>query len=305
MGKPLYNQSGAFKEWLDILDEIARPLLHGSVINILYHSNKKISDVFSQTLYTHPAIFMVEYSLFKFLEEQKVYPGYVLGFSLGEFASAAVANILSFEEALKMVIKHAEFIDKKCEKGSMLAILDNLDYFDRLKSNYPDIELASINNEKHFVISGNGNSLKEIVLNLKEQQIIYQTLPVSHAFHSSLIDPAAQEFKDYLKQFTFKKPSIPYISCERASFIEEQSLFSNDYFWNVTRKTILLADTISFTAKRGGFNYLDLGPSGITINFLKMNLGSNSNSQFFPGFTPFGGDLTNLNKIISSLKDNN
>lgn len=301
IGKDLYNHEGTFRKWMEQLDEIAKPLIMESILSIMYNDNKNITDIFDRTLYTHPAIFMIEYSFYKYLIEKKIYPDYVLGFSLGEFTSAAIAGIMTYEEALKIIIKHAEIIEKKCEKSGMLAILHDLEFFDDLQKEIPYIELSSINSNNHFVISGPNESLGKISYILKEKGIINQLLPVSYAFHSSLIDPAAEDFKNYLRSFNFNAPSIPYISCEKASFINDCDIFRNNYFWDITRNPILLKDTIVFIEKIGDFNYIDLGPSGTAINFVKMNLSGYSNSKLFPSFTPFGVNLSNISKLELNL----
>src|SRR5690349_11489627 len=63
MGKELFNKNDTFRTWMVRLDEIARRLAGRSVIETLYSEAHRKADRFDCTLLTHPAIFMVEYSL--------------------------------------------------------------------------------------------------------------------------------------------------------------------------------------------------------------------------------------------------
>ncbi|MBZ5525861.1 MAG: acyltransferase domain-containing protein, partial [Acidobacteriia bacterium] len=94
MGRGLYDNNKTFREWMIRLDGIARDLCGRSVIEALYSDAQRRADPFERTLLTHPAIFMVEYSLAQSLICSGVLPDMVLGVSLGSFAAAAVAGFI-------------------------------------------------------------------------------------------------------------------------------------------------------------------------------------------------------------------
>ena len=296
MGKELYYQNQTFKSWMDRLDDIAKAEINESVTTVLYNDKFKKGDCFDRTIITHPAIFMFEYSLYRVFVEKNIYPDCVLGTSLGEFTAACAADIINFKDALKMVIRQAEIIEKVCPKAGMMALLYRLDYFEELKEQYPDIELASSNSENHFVISGKVNSLNRISEELKSKNIICQILHVSYGFHSNLVESAAPHYLEYLKSFEYKKPSIPYISSVTGTYLDDPAVFHSGYFWDICRKPVLFKDTIKNIEKNDSFYYLDLGPSGTLVNFIKNNLDPSSLSRTQTVISPFGRDLENINK---------
>src|ERR1700733_6256349 len=63
MGRVLFEKNDTFRHWMVQLDDVARKLLGRSVIDALYSSFHGKGDPFDRTLLTHPAIFMVEYTL--------------------------------------------------------------------------------------------------------------------------------------------------------------------------------------------------------------------------------------------------
>ncbi|MBN2533155.1 MAG: acyltransferase domain-containing protein [Spirochaetales bacterium] len=303
MGKELYDRNETFHSWMNRLDEIAKQLTHESVLSILYNENARIGDRFDHTLNTHPAIFMFEYSLYNVLIENGIYPDCLLGASLGEYVSAVISGIMDYEDIMKILVKQAELIEKKCIKAGMMAFLYRLDFFDELKIQYPDIELASINSENHFVISGPDSTLMQIDKIMRDREILSQILPVSHAFHSRFIDPAGDEYLLFLKTFEYKNPRIPYMSCVTGTFLDASDPVEYDYFWDICRKPILIKQAVKNFENDGSYVYIDVGPGGTLANLIKLNLGSLSRSMVIPIITPFGNDVANLTKKVDSIKE--
>src|SRR3990172_1974894 len=99
MGKDLFTLQPVFREWMNRLDHIAYTITGEHVLDKLYHEKKRMDEPFDRVLYSHPATFMVGYSLARLLIESGIYPAYVLGASLGEFVSATVAEVMGLEDA--------------------------------------------------------------------------------------------------------------------------------------------------------------------------------------------------------------
>jgi len=276
MGKELFENHHIFRKWMLKLDDIAYRICGQSILSHMYDEERKRSDPFKRTFYTHPAIFMVEYALARVLLESGIEPDYLLGTSMGEFASAAIAEVMTCEESLHALIKQADALETYCQEGGMLAILhDPLLYYE-MPLIYENSELVSINFHSHFIISGQVSCLRAIESYLRENQINWQRLPVTQAFHSPLIDPAADVYIDFLNQRSFSPPQITFISCTYASIPKR---INNVYFWEVIRKPIAFRETFKKLEDTQNYIYIDLGPSGTLANFVKYNLSDRSRSQ--------------------------
>ncbi len=294
MGFEMFEPHPTFQKWMLTLNKIASDMLGESVLDKLYDKTKSKSDLFDQTLYSHPAIFMVEYALAQVLLEDGIEPDYVLGTSMGEFASAAVAGVMPVEEVLKAVIKQAQVLETHCQNGGMTAIVHKSTLFDETPLLFNNSELASVNFHSHFVVSGKPESLKDIENFLQEKNMTYQRLPVSIGFHSALIEPATPSYTDFLSIQTYQQPKIPLISCVYADILTS---LQKNYLWEVIRKPILFQQTVQRLEEKQAYLYLDLGPSGTLANFVKYNLTKHSQSKSFPILTPFGQNLPNLEKV--------
>lgn len=285
------------------LDGIAQEIIGRSVIDYVYYKEKKQeSEPFDRVAYTYPAIFMVEYSLAKVLLEKGIEPDYVLGASMGEFASAALADVMKVDELFKILLKQAEALETYCEKGGMLAIIDHKTIFNEVSLIRDNSELVSVNYDSHFVISGGREQLSEIERYLKSRNILYHSLPVTYGFHSSYIDPAALAFKKNLQQKSYQTPRTPFISCLLGTYLES---ISGDYLWDVVRMPIQFSKAIRELENDRDYIYLDVGPGGTLANFARRNLPRDSKSECYAIMTLFNQDLQNLKKIEDFFSSKN
>ena len=281
-----------------MLDDIIREIMGESVLGHLYDEKRQMSEPFDRVVYSYPANFMVEYSLAQALIGSGIKPEYVLGTSMGEFASAALADVMKAEELLEILLKQAEYLETYCKAGGMLAIIHDVKLFNEVPLIRDNSELASVNYDSHFVISGEKKQLNDIGRYLKSSNILYQPLPVAYGFHSSYIDSAAPAFKKYLQQISYQKPRVPFISCLHGTFLED---ISCDYLWDVVRMPIQFPKAIRELEKNHTCMYLDMGPGGTLANFTKRNLAGDSKSESYAIMTPFNQELNNLEKIQGLL----
>lgn len=72
MGKELFKENIVFRQSMHEMDAMAARRIGTSIVEEIYHPAKRVSDPFDSILFSHPAIFMVEYSLYKVLEDRGI-----------------------------------------------------------------------------------------------------------------------------------------------------------------------------------------------------------------------------------------
>jgi len=298
MGQALFAQDAVFRDWMLRLDAIVRDCSGHSVIEALYAPERSKADNFTRMMLTHPAIFMVEYSLAQSLIHANVLPDITLGASLGSFAAAAVAGFVSVEDAATAVIRQATVIEACCEPGGMIAILASPRMYeeDFLRQHS---ELAGVNFASHFVVSSKLQQLDEIEKGLRERAITYQRLPVSFAFHSQWIERAREAHEPFMQAVQYQSGRLPLMCCERAELVTS---LPNDYFWRIARNAIRFNDAVVQMERRGTYRYVDVGPAGTLATFLKYSLLPTSESTMHSVLTPYGNDLKNRTTLLASIK---
>lgn len=305
MGREFYLTNPTFRRSMLEADEIFRMITGESVVKQMYDDRRQKSEEFDRLLYTHPAIFMVEYSLSQVLLERGISPNYVLGASLGEYTAGALAGVLDREELIRCLVRQAQILEAYCQKGGMLAVLENQRLYEEEPVLRENSELAAVNFYSHFVISGSLEKLAEIEGYLQGNGTAFQRLPVSFAFHSSLLDPAAAPYTDFLKPMICREPKIGFLSCVTG---HRMPAITGTHLWDVVRQPIRFQDAIGYLQRRGEHVYIDLGPTGTLANFTKYNLGGayfggrgQKQAGIFSILTPFNNGTENLDRLCGSL----
>lgn len=168
---------------------------------------------------TQPALFLVESALHDLLCARGVRPVIVAGHSLGEYTALYAAGVLGFEQALKLVGRRGRLMHEAGSApgsaGAMAAVLglDEGKIEEVLAGAGGKVVVANYNGPGQTVISGEREAVERASEQLKAagaRRVV--VLPVSGAFHSPLMQPAADRLSEELDQVNFVEPLIPVVS---------------------------------------------------------------------------------------------
>jgi [acyl-carrier-protein] S-malonyltransferase len=206
----------AFPTALAMMEE-ADDLLH---INLKRAMLEGPEDVLRQTEFTQPAIFLHSMIALKHDEDAQI-PQATAGHSLGEYTALCAAGALEFKDALQLVHLRGKLMAEagKRSTGTMAAIV-GMDAV-KLAALCEEVEErsesvvrpANFNSPGQIVISGSTFGVHEVIRRAKESGVrIAKELPVSGAFHSPLMQYAADGLKEALESTEITEPSIPVFS---------------------------------------------------------------------------------------------
>lgn len=192
-----------------ILLSKANDLLGFDILQVMMDGSE---DDLKQTRITQPAIFLHSVVSSKIAPE--FIPDAVAGHSLGEFSALVASGAMSFEEGLKLVLVRALAMQKACDvtPGAMAAIIGMEDeVVERICNETPDIVVAAnYNCPGQLVISGESIAVESAMEKLKEMGCkMAVRLPVGGAFHSPLMESAADELKEGIEKAIIHAPSCP------------------------------------------------------------------------------------------------
>lgn len=298
MGAELFENQPVFRYWMQRLDGLTYQMTGQSTLGYLYDETRRKGDRFDRLLYTHVAVFMVEYALAQTFLSNGVEPGYVIGSSLGEFAAATLAGVLKLEDALESVVTQAGIVERACAAGGMLAVLDTPDLYTRDPYLRENSELAAVNFHAHFVLAGYHEPIRSIQQYLQRRSILMDLLPVSYGFHSAAIDPAGEGFRQFLSRQTTAPPRIHFLSCAEGT---EMDRLLPDHFWAAVRRPIRFGQAIDRLALDEDTAYLDLGPTGTLAAFLRQMRPEASQGKVFAAMTPFSTNTASLQAALAAV----
>lgn len=295
MGYNLFRSNEVFHQELVDLDELFYEKLGYSVLKKLYDQSKGYRHLFHDIAFSHCAIFMVEYGVTRLLKNKGINPDGVWGCSLGEFVALTAAGVLSLEDTIDVITYQTKSLKKQEKKEScMVAVLDHVSLFPKMKE-VGEVELAAVNCEDHFVISGMPEEIIKVNTYLKEHKIFSQKLPVNFPFHSSKMDEMKSSYQDSFAHIKLKQPEILMISGINGLLLTE---VEPEYLWNIIRQPVNVMKASDTISKLGRITYIDAGTSGTMAGFMKKNLVKEKEKDVHMIITPFGNDMNNLENLM-------
>ncbi|MEX5715763.1 acyltransferase domain-containing protein [Serratia ureilytica] len=147
----------------------------------------------NDTALTQPALIAVEISMAELLMHYGVEPDWVIGHSLGEIAAAWAAGVFSVQEAL-VFAAHRGRLMAGLPSGMMLAVELSVQQVQPWLSH--QLSLAAENSDDGCVLSGTAEAIRACERQMRDRGVRCKALNVSHAFHSTLMDPILDELAD-------------------------------------------------------------------------------------------------------------
>lgn len=205
MGKDLCAMSQAAQNVFQQADEI----LGKSISSLCFEGPLE-----TLTLSTNcqPAIYTMSVAcLAAFQEKTALKPLITGGLSLGEYAALTAAGCVDFATGLQLIQHRGNFMNDACRSsnGAMSAVLRGDTTVIEEIACQCDIDVANYNCPGQVVISGDHDKVKQAEQLLAEKKYRIFPLTVDGAFHSRLMQPAADRFEQVLKEAKIDAPQCP------------------------------------------------------------------------------------------------
>lgn len=270
MGKAHYDENDDFASYVDQANEV----LGFDLKKIMFEGPE---EKLKQTEFTQPAIFLHSIALFNTLDAQ---PDMVAGHSLGEFSALVACGAVAFEDALKIVRRRGELMQQAGDEnpGTMAAVIGMDDDVVEEVCNEATEEIgkeviaANYNCPGQLVISGDVDAVKKAVELLKERGCrLAKLLPVSGAFHSSLMQSAYDGLKESLETLDIAKPDCPIYSNYTAEpTTDPEEIRSN--VLNQLLNPVRWTQTLQHMHENGADSFVEVGPGKVLQGLVKRTL---------------------------------
>lgn len=227
-------------------------------------------DALAQTDVQQPAILVVSVVHFEALQRRGLLPeaGYATGHSLGQYAAAVATGAVPFAAAVRLVRRRGELMQAH-GAGAMAAILGMDTDAVRAIADEAGAELANVNAPGQVTVAGRVEAVERAATLAKERgarRVVL--LPVSAAFHTSLMRPVAAAMAPLLDTAPFVAPSLPIVSNVDARLLTTVDDVRAELVGHITQ-SVQWVRTVEALRDAGVTEYVEIGPSNVLSGLIK------------------------------------
>ena len=267
-------------------------------------SVERAEESLRQTAVTQPAVLTVDRAIERLLVEFGVRPDFVMGHSLGEYAALVAAGVMPFDDALEASAARGREMTRVSveDNGWMAAIMAPLaEVHKTLETIDGYVVVANINGYSQSVIGGNSEAVRKAIeiFSAKGYQAIQ--LPVSHAFHTRIVAPAAGPLRSVLDRLRISPPTLPLIANVTGELYPQTIEGIKDILAQQIASPVQWVKGLETLYAEGVRTFVEVGPKKALKGLVDDVLGSKPDVVSLHTNHPKPGGLQTLNQALCGL----
>ena len=233
------------------------------------------AEQLSRTEISQPAIMAVSLLAFEAVKSLGILPDMAAGHSLGEYAAMEACGILSLEDSFRVIRARAKAMGEcaKRHPGAMCAVMglspDEIAAVCEKTDGY--VVPVNYNSPLQTVIAGEAGAVEQAMETFSGMGKRCVKLAVSAAFHTKLMQEAADEFKAAIAAVPFKTPSVDFYSNTTGKKMEDLSDMPS-YLAKHLTSPVRFTDELNAVHEAGAEQFVECGPGKVLTGLCRKTL---------------------------------
>jgi acyl transferase domain-containing protein len=268
MGRELLRHQPVFRATLERCAAAMKPWARFSLVEELARCEE--TSQMQRTEIAQPAIFAMQISLAELWKSWGVTPAAIVGHSVGEIAAAYVAGVFSLEEAARIIVLRAQFMDGCARgEGTMLALGLGEDEARALVARHDrTVTIAAINGPRSLTMAGARISLEAMRAEMEAQGVFARLVGVDHPFHHPLMRPASEELEKALSSLVPQADTVPFFSTVTGGRCPGE-MCSAVHWGRGVRQPVQFASAVNALAEFGVDVWLEISAHPVLVHSLQ------------------------------------
>lgn len=272
-GAALYQEQTIFKTTLDAAS-VQLGLINGRTLLEWCFDADVDSSMLADTAITQPLLVAFEVALARLVISWGLAPDAVVGHSVGELAAACVAGSLSFEAVLELARARGQLMAIHAEPGMMAAVFAPAALVQAVIAPMAaDLSIAAFNTPNQVVIAGKTHAVSQALQRLEYDGYTAISINQQMAYHSPLIQAAAQPIAAAAAALGPNQPSIPMLSSVNVDWMGGSTMLDAPYWANQVIQPVQFAPAIERLINEGFTTFVEIGPGSTLAAFVRQTLG--------------------------------
>ncbi|TVX93370.1 type I polyketide synthase [Paenibacillus agilis] len=300
IARDLYTTSTTFRETMNLCNEKFNEILGLSILDGIYGEDKTL---LSRPLYSQAAIFSIEYALTKLWDSLGVKPTIIIGHSIGEYAAACYAGLISLDDVILMIAQRGRMMESIDVEGKMVVILTNVEYVKAAleESGCKNVSIAAVNAPDNVTISGRSDEVDIVIDTLQaKQRIFFNKLNIPHPYHSLLMKDYESMYEKSIGDITFSKLQVAMISSITGKLENEEVLGNSKYWVEHLSNTVDFQSAVQEAKRLGVDIFIEIGGDA-TLSGLANQCIDDEDILFLPSMRREADNYTQFFNSVSAL----
>jgi malonyl CoA-acyl carrier protein transacylase len=277
MGRDLAAADPLVAAVFEEADRVLEPILGRKLTSYIFvdrqdpEAVRQAEEDLKRTAITQPAVLTMDTAMARLLGEFGLEPDMVMGHSLGEYGALVAAEVLSFAEALEAAAARGREMSRVSfgDNGAMAAVMGPADLVvEVLKGISGYVIPANLNARGQVVIGGETTAVERAIEVFNKQGYPAQRLPVSHAFHTRIVAPAATPLREVLDRFDVRPPKRPLVGNVTADFYPEDPEAIKDLLCRQIASPVRWVEGVGRLYAAGARAFVEVGPKRALKGFV-------------------------------------